>query len=176
MGKKRRAAGCVLLAVFLIMGIRYFSGHPDMVSTAVQNYYLKAVNELIPSYHSGGQPIYGSVLNKIITTYRNDIVPSICYSENYSEVKSSDLVKNQFYDLEDNEQSGVRVDEVPAKKTVFNSKKWNDPNYLRKYIYQVDSTTMVTNSEINGKVLLNKDLSLKKIKAAPDFDLSHSRQ
>ena len=164
MGKKRRAAGCVLLAVFLIMGIRYFSGHPDMVSTAVQNYYLKAVNELIPSYHSGGQPIYGSVLNKIITTYRNDIVPSICYSENYSEVKSSDLVKNQFYDLEDNEQSGVRVDEVPAKKTVFNSKKWNDPNYLRKYIYQVESTTMVTNSEINGKVLLNKDLSLKKSK------------
>lgn len=164
MGKKKRAAGCVLLAVFIIMGIRYFSGHPDMVSTAVQNYYLKAVNELVPSYHSGGQPIYGSVLNKIITTYRNDIVPSICFSENYSQVKSSDLVTNQFYDLEENEQSGVSVEEVPVKKTVFNSKKWNDPNYLRKYIYHVDSTTMVTNSEINGKVLLNKDLSLKKSK------------
>ncbi|MBS7009794.1 stage II sporulation protein P [Anaerostipes sp.] len=162
MGKKKRAAGCVLFAVFMIMGIRYIAGHQDVMSIAVQNYYLKAVNELVPSYHSSGQPIYGSVLNKIITTYRNDIVPSICFSENYSQVKSSDLVTNQFYDLEENEQSGVHVEEVPVKKTVFNSKKWNNPNYLRKYIYQVDSTTMVTNSEINGKVLLNKDLSLKK--------------
>ena len=37
-----------------------------------------------------------------------------------------------------------------------------DQKYLRKYIYQIDSTTMATENELNGKVLLNTNLKLRK--------------
>lgn len=40
--------------------------------------------------------------------------------------------------------------------------KWENSKYLRKYIYQIDSTTMATENELNGKVLLNTNLKLRK--------------
>ena len=33
---------------------------------------------------------------------------------------------------------------------------------FKKYIYQIDSTTMATENELNGKVLLNTNLKLRK--------------
>ena len=40
--------------------------------------------------------------------------------------------------------------------------KWENSKYLRKYIYQIDGTTMATENELNGKVLLNTNLKLRK--------------
>ena len=53
-------------------------------------------------------------------------------------------------------------------------KKWENPKYLRKYIYQIDSTTMALNSELNGKVLLNMDLKFKKRQKNPQILIYHT--
>ena len=52
-------------------------------------------------------------------------------------------------------------DEKKEEK-LFHAKKWENSKYLRKYIYQIDSTTMATENELNGKVLLNTNLKLRK--------------
>ena len=54
------------------------------------------------------------------------------------------------------------VEEVKKEEKLFHAKKWENSKYLRKYIYQIDSTTMATENELNGKVLLNTNLKLRK--------------
>ena len=57
-----------------------------------------------------------------------------------------------------------KIDEIEklVLSTERKTKKWENSKYLRKYIYQIDSTTMATENELNGKVLLNTNLKLRK--------------
>lgn len=149
----------VLLTAFFVTQVFW---NEEFASETIYDYYSGLVEGLFPSWHRKRQPIYGTVLSGIITTYRTDVVPVLRYSENYKKTSGSDLVSEEYYHFEDDEATDGNVEEVAKENEKFHLKKWENPVYLRKYIYQIDSTTMVTNSEINGKMLLNTDLSLKK--------------
>lgn len=169
--KKRITKFCIFLCLgFLVLQLFY---RPEMLSEAVYGYYDGLMEGLFPSYHNKRQPIYGTVLSRMITIYRTDVMPVLKYSEDYKETSAQDLVSLKYYDFEDDEKEDTKVEEIPTKNETFHLKKWEDPDYLRKYIYQVDATTSVTNGEINGKELLRKDLRLKKTKT-PQVIIYHT--
>ena len=129
---------------------------------AVTGYYDGLMESFFPSYRNKSQPVYGTVLSRMIGIYREEVNPLLQYSSDYRKTSGEDLVSGEYYFFEDDEDRDNSVEEVAEGTKKFNLKNWEKPAYLRKYIYQIDSTTMVTNSEINGKELLGMDLSLSK--------------
>ena len=162
MDKKKKLITILCIFFFTAFFVTQIFWNQEFASEAIYDYYNGLVEGLFPSWYKKNQPIYGTVLSRIITTYRNDVVPVLKYSEDYKKTSGSDLVSEEYYHFEDDEATDGSVEEVAKENEKFHSKKWENPSYLRKNIYQIDSTTMVTNSEINGKVLLNMDLSLRK--------------
>ncbi len=88
-------------------------------------------------------------------------VPILQYRTDYKDKKEEDLVQQDYY-FQDDETTDEVVEEVKKEEKLFHAKKWENSKYLRKYIYQIDSTTMATENELNGKVLLNTNLKLRK--------------
>lgn len=170
--KKKTLTGMMVLVIGLFcMG--NVTKNRELTAEAILHYYDALVENIFPSYHNKRQPIYGTVLSGMITAYREDMVPVLQYSEDYKDVSGADLVSGEYYHFEDDESTDLGVEEVPKETETFHSKKWESAAYLRKYIYQIDSTTMITNSEINGKSLMNMDLSLKK-SSSPQILIYHT--
>jgi stage II sporulation protein P len=93
--------------------------------------------------------------------YYQETVPILQYRTDYKDKKEEDLVQQDYY-FQDDETTDEVVEEVKKEEKLFHAKKWENSKYLRKYIYQIDSTTMATENELNGKVLLNTNLKLRK--------------
>ena len=162
MGKKKKRTIILCFFLFLLFAVIQTAGSREFASEAVLGYYDGLMEGFFPAYRNKSQPVYGTVLSRMIRTYREEVNPLLQYSSDYRKTTGEDLVSGEYYYFEDDEDSDKSVEEMAEGTETFNLKQWENPSYLRKYIYQIDSTTMVTNSEINGKELLNMDLSLKK--------------
>ena len=103
----------------------------------------------------------GNILSDMVRMYYQETVPILQYRTDYKDKKEEDLVQQDYY-FQDDETTDEVVEEVKKEEKLFHAKKWENSKYLRKYIYQIDSTTMATENELNGKVLLNTNLKLRK--------------
>lgn len=155
MGKKKKRTIILCFFLFLLFVVIQTAGSREFASEAVLGYYDGLMEGFFPAYRNKSQPVYGTVLSRMIRTYREEVNPLLQYSSDYRKTTGEDLVSGEYYYFEDDEDSDKSVEEMAEGTETFNLKQWENPSYLRKYIYQIDSTTMVTNSEINGKELLN---------------------
>lgn len=161
----------IILVIYFIMG--KFITNSQLKAEMVFGYFDTLKAEMMPVYDYNNQTLSGTILSNVIKTYRQDAVPILQYSSDYKLTDANQLVSEDYYNFEDDEYTGETVEEVPKTVNKFDLSKWQNASYLRKHIYQVDSTTMITNGEINGKRLLSKDLSLKKTKS-PQILIYHT--
>ncbi|MDO4943066.1 MAG: stage II sporulation protein P [Lachnospiraceae bacterium] len=80
------------------------------------------------------------------------------YGEHGDKIISENTVPSFLYS--ENEETEQIADDTEQKKRTFTNKQLYSQSYLRKYFIQVDSTTTITNQELNGKELFSKDLTV----------------
>lgn len=173
MDKKRKLVTIFsLMCIIIIFFIKVFA-HQEFISEVINGFYHCLEREMFPVLYKKEQSLYGDVLSEIIAMYKEEAAPVLQFSEDYKKTSGLDLVSENYYYFEDDEETDGRVEEVETSGKKFHIKNWENSQYLRKYIYQIDSTTTVTNSEINGKQLMNMDLSLKKT-SSPQVLIYHT--
>ena len=133
-----------------------------MILEFVDRYYEGIMTGFCPVISKKETTFSGNILSDMVRMYYQETVPLLQYRMDYKDKKEEDLVQEDYYHFQDDETTDEVVQEVKKEEKVFHAKKWENPKYLRKYIYQIDSTTMATDRELNGKVLLNTNLKLKK--------------
>lgn len=134
----------------------------SIMSEWIDRYYQNVVTGFYPVATKKEKTLESVILSDLVQNYYQEFVPILQYRTDYNEQDKRDLVQKDYYDFKDDETTDEVVEEVKKENKKFRIKRWESPTYLRKYIYQIDSTTMATNSELNGKILLNMDLKLKK--------------
>lgn len=132
-----------------------------MILEFMDRYYQGIMTGFCPAVSKTEVTFSGNLLSDMVRMYYEETVPILQYRMDYKDKKEEDLVQQDYY-FQDDEATDEVVEEVKKEEKPFHAKKWENPKYLRKYIYQIDSTTMATDRELNGKVLLNTDLKLKK--------------
>ncbi|SCI19508.1 stage II sporulation protein P [uncultured Eubacterium sp.] len=133
-----------------------------MISEMIDGYYQGVFGGFCPVLLKKEETIKETILSDMIRIYYREAVPFLQYRTDYKDKKGQDLVQEDYYHFQDDETTDEVAQEVKKEAKIFHAKKWENPKYLRKYIYQIDSTTMAMDGELNGKVLLNMDLKLKK--------------
>lgn len=134
----------------------------SIMSEWIDRYYQSVAAGFYPLTTKKEKTLESVILSDMVQNYYQEFVPILQYRTDYNEQDERNLVQNDYYDFKDDETTDEIVEEVKKENKKFRIKRWESPTYLRKYIYQIDSTTMATNSELNGKILLNMDLKLKK--------------
>lgn len=141
---------------------RQIIGSKAMISEMIDGYYQGVFGGFCPVLLKKEETIKETILSDMIRIYYREAVPFLQYRTDYKDKKGQDLVQEDYYHFQDDETTDEVAQEVKKEAKIFHAKKWENPKYLRKYIYQIDSTTMAMDGELNGKVLLNMDLKLKK--------------
>ena len=120
------------------------------------------VKEMLPQYgyqdQSNIQLVY-SIMKRIVS---NEMIPYLGYLENYG-INSQELISENavpaFLYSEDDETSEAK--NVSGNSiTTFTEKQLYSRSFLRKYFIQVDSTTTITDQELDGRELFRKNLQL----------------
>lgn len=145
----------------LIMLLRYVNTR-GMISEMIDWYYEKVITGFCPMLSKKEETFSGTILSDMVNIYYREAVPFLQYRTDYKDKNEEDLVQEDYYHFQDDETTDEVAQEVKKEAKKFHAKKWENPAYLRKYIYQIDSTTTATDGELNGKVLMNMDLRLKK--------------
>ena len=159
--KKRWIIQIVIFICFIMLG-RQIIGSKEMISEMIDGYYQGVFGGFCPVLLKKEETIKETILSDMIRIYYREAVPFLQYRTDYKDKKGQDLVQEDYYHFQDDETTDEVAQEVKKEAKIFHAKKWENPKYLRKYIYQIDSTTMAMDGELNGKVLLNMDLKLKK--------------
>lgn len=159
--KKRWIIQIVIFICFIMLG-RQIIGSKAMISEMIDGYYQGVFGGFCPALLKKEETIKETILSDMIRIYYREAVPFLQYRTDYKDKKGQDLVQEDYYHFQDDETTDEVAQEVKKEAKIFHAKKWENPKYLRKYIYQIDSTTMAMDGELNGKVLLNMDLKLKK--------------
>ena len=159
--KKRWIIQIVIFICFIMLG-RQIIGSKAMISEMIDGYYQGVFGGFCPVLLKKEETIKETILSDMIRIYYREAVPFLQYRTDYKDKKGQDLVQEDYYHCQDDETTDEVAQEVKKEAKIFHAKKWENPKYLRKYIYQIDSTTMAMDGELNGKVLLNMDLKLKK--------------
>ena len=159
--KKRWIIQIVIFICFIMLG-RQIIGSKAMISEMIDGYYQGVFGGFCPVLLKKEETITETILSDMIRIYYREAVPFLQYRTDYKDKKGQDLVQEDYYHFQDDETTDEVAQEVKKEAKIFHAKKWENPKYLRKYIYQIDSTTMAMDGELNGKVLLNMDLKLKK--------------
>ena len=141
---------------------RQIIGSKAMISEMIDGYYQGVFGGFCPVLLKKEETIKETILSDMIRIYYREAVPFLQYRTDYKDKKGQYLVQEDYYHFQDDETTDEVAQEVKKEAKIFHAKKWENPKYLRKYIYQIDSTTMAMDGELNGKVLLNMDLKLKK--------------
>lgn len=170
--RKRWMVQTIILISLLVFGRQIINAR-GMISEMIDEYYQEVVTGFCPVLSKKEETFSGMVLADMIKTYYREIVPFLQYRTDYKEKTEQDLVQEDYYHFQDDETTDEVAQEVKKEAKRFHAKKWEDPKYLRKYIYQIDHTTMATDGELNGKILMNMDLRLKKSKA-PQILIYHT--
>ena len=162
MEKRKRWMIWLGLFICLTVSLKKVVGLNGMISDMVDNYYHGVIAGFCPVTSKKEKTFQATIFADMIRGYYKEMVPFLQYRMDYKEQQEKDLVQEDYYHFQDDETTDEVVEEVKKEQTKFHEKKWESPTYLRKYIYQIDNTTMATNSELNGKILLNMNLGLKK--------------
>ena len=163
MEKRKRWILSITIGCFLIIFFSQKINAQGMVLEFMDHYYHGIMTGFFPAVSKKEVTFSGNILSDMVRMYYQETVPILQYRTDYKDKKEEDLVQQDYY-FQDDETTDEVVEEVKKEEKLFHAKKWENSKYLRKYIYQIDSTTMALNSELNGKVLLNMDLKLKKTK------------
>ena len=163
MEKRKRWILSIMIGCFLIIFFSQKINVQGMVLEFMDHYYHGIMTGFFPAGSKKEVTFSGNIISDMVRMYYQETVPILQYRTDYKDKKEEDLVQQDYY-FQDDETTDEVVEEVKKEEKLFHAKKWENSKYLRKYIYQIDSTTMALNSELNGKVLLNMDLKLKKTK------------
>ena len=161
MEKRKRWILSIMIGCFLIIFFSQKINVQGMVLEFMDNYYHGIMTGFFPAVSKKEVTFSGNILSDMVRMYYQETVPILQYRTDYKDKKEEDLVQQDYY-FQDDETTDEVVEEVKKEEKLFHAKKWENPKYLRKYIYQIDSTTMATENELNGKVLLNTNLKLRK--------------
>lgn len=135
MEKRKRWILSITIGCFLIIFFSQKINAQGMVLEFMDHYYHGIMTGFFPAVSKKEVTFSGNILSDMVCMYYQETVPILQYRTDYKDKKEEKL---------------------------FHAKKWENSKYLRKYIYQIDSTTMATENELNGKVLLNTNLKLRK--------------
>lgn len=160
---EKRKRWIVQAAIFmcLIVLLRYINTR-GIISEMIDWYYGKVITGFCPVLSRKEDTFSGTILSDMVDIYYQETVPFLQYRTDYKDKNEEDLVQEDYYHFQDDETTDEVAQEVKKEAKKFHAKKWENSRYLRKYIYQIDSTTTATDGELNGKVLMNMDLRLKK--------------
>lgn len=161
MEKKKKCM--IFVGIFVCLLIVF--GHINtsgIMAEMIDGYYEAAQTLFCPIIQRKEETFSGTILSDMIHIHYQEVVPFLQYRTDYKDKDQQDLVQKDYYDFQDDETTDEVAQEVKKEAKIFHAKKWENAAYLRKYIYQIDNTTMATDGELNGKVLLNMDLKLKK--------------
>ena len=161
MEKRKRWILSLMVGCFLIIFFSQKINMQGMVLEFMDHYYHGIMTGFCPAVSKKEETFSGNILSDMVHMYYQETVPILQYRMDYKDKKEEDLVQQDYY-FQDDETTDEVVEEVKKEEKLFHAKKWENPKYLRKYIYQIDSTTMATENELNGKVLLNMNLKLRK--------------
>lgn len=161
MEKRKRWILSIMIGCFLIIFFSQKINVQGMVLEFMDNYYHGIMTGFFPAVSKKEVTFSGNILSDMVRMYYQETVPILQYRTDYKDKKEEDLVQQNYY-FQDDETTDEVVEEVKKEEKLFHAKKWENSKYLRKYIYQIDSTTMATENELNGKVLLNTNLKLRK--------------
>ena len=161
MEKRKRWILSIMIGCFLIIFFSQKINAQGMVLEFMDNYYHGIMTGFFPAVSKKEVTFSGNILSDMVCMYYQETVPILQYRTDYKDKKEEDLVQQDYY-FQDDETTDEVVEEVKKEEKLFHAKKWENSKYLRKYIYQIDSTTMATENELNGKVLLNTNLKLRK--------------
>lgn len=161
MEKRKRWILSIMIGCFLIIFFSQKINVQGMVLEFMDNYYHGIMTGFFPAVSKKEMTFSGNILSDMVRMYYQETVPILQYRTDYKDKKEEDLVQQDYY-FQDDETTDEVVEEVKKEEKLFHAKKWENSKYLRKYIYQIDSTTMATENELNGKVLLNTNLKLRK--------------
>ena len=161
MEKRKRWILSITIGCFLIIFFSQKINVQGMVLEFMDNYYHGIMTGFFPAVSKKEVTFSGNILSDMVCMYYQETVPILQYRTDYKDKKEEDLVQQDYY-FQDDETTDEVVEEVKKEEKLFHAKKWENSKYLRKYIYQIDSTTMATENELNGKVLLNTNLKLRK--------------
>lgn len=161
MEKRKRWILSITIGCFLIIFFSQKINAQGMVLEFMDYYYHGIMTGFFPAVSKKEVTFSGNILSDMVCMYYQETVPILQYRTDYKDKKEEDLVQQDYY-FQDDETTDEVVEEVKKEEKLFHAKKWENSKYLRKYIYQIDSTTMATENELNGKVLLNTNLKLRK--------------
>ena len=161
MEKRKRWILSITIGCFLIIFFSQKINAQGMVLEFMDHYYHGIMTGFFPAVSKKEVTFSGNILSDMVCMYYQETVPILQYRTDYKDKKEEDLVQQDYY-FQDDETTDEVVEEVKKEEKLFHAKKWENSKYLRKYIYQIDSTTMATENELNGKVLLNTNLKLRK--------------
>ena len=161
MEKRKRWILSITIGCFLIIFFSQKINAQGMVLEIMDLYYHGIMTGFFPAVSKKEVTFSGNILSDMVCMYYQETVPILQYRTDYKDKKEEDLVQQDYY-FQDDETTDEVVEEVKKEEKLFHAKKWENSKYLRKYIYQIDSTTMATENELNGKVLLNTNLKLRK--------------
>ena len=161
MEKRKRWILSIMIGCFLIIFFSQKINVQGMVLEFMDHYYHGIITGFFPAVSKKEVTFSGNILSDMVRMYYQETVPILQYRTDYKDKKEEDLVQQDYY-FQDDETTDEVVEEVKKEEKLFHAKKWENSKYLRKYIYQIDSTTMATENELNGKVLLNTNLKLRK--------------
>ena len=161
MEKRKRWILSITIGCFLIIFFSQKINAQGMVLEFMDHYYHGIMAGFFPAVSQKEVTFSGNILSDMVCMYYQETVPILQYRTDYKDKKEEDLVQQDYY-FQDDETTDEVVEEVKKEEKLFHAKKWENSKYLRKYIYQIDSTTMATENELNGKVLLNTNLKLRK--------------
>ena len=161
MEKRKRWILSIVIGCFLIIFFSQKINVQGMVLELMDHYYHGIMTGFFPAVSKKEVTFSGNILSDMVCMYYQETVPILQYRTDYKDKKEEDLVQQDYY-FQDDETTDEVVEEVKKEEKLFHAKKWENSKYLRKYIYQIDSTTMATENELNGKVLLNTNLKLRK--------------
>lgn len=161
MEKRKRWILSIMIGCFLIIFFSQKINVQGMVLEFMDHYYHGIMTRFFPTVSKKEVTFSGNILSDMVRMYYQETVPILQYRTDYKDKKEEDLVQQDYY-FQDDETTDEVVEEVKKEEKLFHAKKWENSKYLRKYIYQIDSTTMATENELNGKVLLNTNLKLRK--------------
>lgn len=161
MEKRKRWILSITIGCFLIIFFSQKINAQGMVLEFRDHYYHGIMTGFFPAVSKTEVTFSGNILSDMVCMYYQETVPILQYRTDYKDKKEEDLVQQDYY-FQDDETTDEVVEEVKKEEKLFHAKKWENSKYLRKYIYQIDSTTMATENELNGKVLLNTNLKLRK--------------
>lgn len=161
MEKRKRWILSIVIGCFLIIFFSQKINVQGMVLEFMDHYYHGIMTGFFPAVSKKEVTFSGNILSDMVCMYYQETVPILQYRTDYKDKKEEDLVQQDYY-FQDDETTDEVVEEVKKEEKLFHAKKWENSKYLRKYIYQIDSTTMATENELNGKVLLNTNLKLRK--------------